>query len=51
MYHKKLELTFLTWILVTSNGKILTKLYDKRDDFSFLLCVCQAFIAKFHHLS
>ena len=50
MYRKKLGLIFLDLDITLSNGKISTKLYDKRDNFYFLLYECQAFIATFHHL-
>ena len=50
MYRKKLGLIFLDLDITLSNGKISTKLYDKRDNFSFLLYACQASIATFHHL-
>ena len=43
--------TFLDLDIIISNGKISTKLYDKRDSYSFfLLYTCQTFIATFHHL-
>ena len=45
--HSGSHATFLDLDNIISNDKISTKLYDKRDDLSFMVYTCQTFIATF----